>query len=93
MPAFRMQGAEGVGIAQIFDPPQRRLGLRLEQGVLQPGLGPGGVLVFGNDVVVAHQHHGLFVLEQALGVQPQPFQPGQLVVELGAGPMGLPLGA
>ncbi len=37
--AFGMQGAEGVGIAQIFDPPQRRPGFRLEQRVLQPGLG------------------------------------------------------
>ena len=36
---FGMEGAEGVGVAQIFDPPQRRPGFGLEQRVLHPGFG------------------------------------------------------
>ena len=44
---------------------QRRPGFRLEQRVIHPGLGIVAVLVFGNDVVIAHQRHRLFVAPAA----------------------------
>ena len=64
LPGLAVAGAEGIGIAQIFDPAQRRPGLRLEQRVIHPGLGIIAILVFGNDVIVAHQRHRLFVGQQ-----------------------------
>ena len=63
-----------------------RLGLRGEQRVLLPPFGLVDVLVGGDDVVIADQQRRDAAVEQVLGVRLQAFEPGELVVELGARP-------
>src|SRR6185369_4982378 len=52
LPGRLVTGAEGIGIAQMFDGSERGSGLRLKQSVVDPGLGIVAIPVFGNDVVI-----------------------------------------
>ena len=65
--------------------------LGLEQGVVQPALGLVDVGVGRNDVVIAGEHHRAVELPERARAGDQTLEPGELVVELGAG-AGLPLG-
>src|SRR5204862_103498 len=51
---LRVAGPDGVGVAEIFQPSERRPRFRLEQRVHQPILGLVNVFGRGDDVVVAH---------------------------------------
>ncbi|SPA54885.1 protein of unknown function [Cupriavidus taiwanensis] len=69
-PALRQQAC--VGIAAF----------RLQQGILAPGTRVVDVLVGRHHVVVTGQHHRVAAVEEFLRMRDQPFEPGELVVEL-----------
>ena len=81
----RVQRPDGVGPALIQDARESRPALRLHQRVLRPGFAWIDVERSRHDVVVAREHGRDVILDEAGGVLPQPFEPGELVVEFRPG--------
>lgn len=90
-PGARVQVPDGVRPPLPELPAVRLPRLRPEQGVVHPALRPVHVELFRDDVVVAGQDDRLRLRHQLSSVGHEPFEPAELVVELGAG-AGFPFG-
>ena len=79
-----MELAHGIGPALPQQLPVGGHRFRLAQSVVPHRRGIPDVVIIGDDVVIAGQHHGQAGFQQPSSVDAQPLHPGQFVIELGA---------
>ena len=83
---LRVELAQRVGPAAADQPPEGGAAIRMDQRVVVPGPRLIDVEIGRRNVEVAGKHDGRAAPAQRGRMLPQPFQPGQLVVEFRPGP-------
>jgi hypothetical protein len=80
---IRVHATERVCSSLIHEVLEATTDLGLQQSVAAPRVRVIDILVRRDDVVVAGEHNGVTAIHQILRVFDQPFEPRELIVELG----------
>lgn len=74
-----VEHAEGIGVAEVDELPVFLAAGQHEEGVVFPHRGVVAIAGFGDDVVIAAQHHGPVRRQQPARMGDQPVAPVELV--------------